>query len=102
MSRRYPCVEYTEDFTCFGWHIRLWLSEPTGRPQEGTIVPQEIVSRIIKQIQSRPESTKTEIIDFVDQYIGREFVNAIQVKDINLVGSGIVAYLVDFADDVHG
>jgi hypothetical protein len=86
--KKYPCIESTLDFSIKDYKVRLWINEETLK---------DVDNEIIENVKNF-NGDKVEIIEWCAANIPN--INAVQV--IGSDGRGIVAYTVDFAEDLHG
>lgn len=84
----YPCIESTYEFIVKSNKIRLWINETELK---------EIDNKTLALLKNIP-GAKAEIINWCAANIPN--INAVQVIDKE--GKGIVAYTVDFNDDLRG
>jgi len=96
----YPCIESTVEFNIAPKRaIRLWINENSVKDDYHLETHIDALIRFYSNREERP--TNKEIIDFARESIPN--LNAIQVKEtIGNADYGVVAYLVDFSEDVHG
>ena len=101
--KKYPCIESTLEIQDFDKVIRLWIDEEEvelnlKRGKKISDFIQDYLERINHDYKSH------ELADWVHKNIPK--INAIQVIDHNFDSNesryGMVYYLVDFEEDVHG
>ena len=94
------CLESTLDLNYYPITIRLWINEIS---LDSIKEKKEEVQKIREFIDEKGLQDKRAIINFIASNITN--INAVQVMDsitTRGVKYGIVAYTVDFNDNVHG
>lgn len=97
--KEYPCIESTLDIEFHKIKVRLWIDRNT---VEESYEDTEDIINTVHRILSKTEVRSEFIAQLKAAYT---HINAVQIIDRTIEGDhaeGVVAYLVDFAEDVHG
>lgn len=99
---KYSCIEKTLEIVCGEVLIRLWIDITDSTIEQDSSLD---IIRIIKNfILESKEIAEEDVIQFIEKNV--KHVNAVQVLDLEFKVSGskegVVAYLVEFKDDIHG
>ena len=97
---KFSCLESTLDLNYYPITIRLWINEGS---LDSIKDKKDDIQKIREFIDSNGLQDKRTLINFIAQNV--KDINAVQVMDsitTRGIKYGIVAYTVDFNDNIHG